>query len=1052
MKITKFAQFYSVVLLLFVGLCSWQSHAMDVENFLKFGATQPSNNFNSCRTFVSQSSSGCVVFAKPFAQGQIPLVFIMPTISANNPNNDGPASIYITNINRFGFTWEQRQPPRSSQSIPMRDVHWLAITPGAHTFPNGQELFAGTAQVNSATNLNRSDWTTVTNDAVDYDAFMTQLQTDNNDDRCWVTSVSQRVQRNGLVNGDVNLETSKVFYSSFFGNRCTSRRSFFFNGHLDVNEETVAYLGLKIGSGIVDYNDSKRLRFQFGNGSNLQFSAVQNLRQQCNYTTPLTGFSSTPFLIAKKITRKGGDGGWLRRCRLNQNQVSVVVDEDTYGADRRHTREEYSFAAFELIDKQQSLIHHFEMQYSDSPFTCKPEPIAIRACADQSCNTLYQGAVTATLSPNISSAFGGWLIDGNRVSQVNFTAGRAMVDMSYYSTEAIRIGISSSSPQALTPTLCKKGNGAASTQACLMDFSGSGFIFSIDDEYANKSQTVLVEAKRLDNQGRCVPLFRNKHRWVEFSSKYIEPSAPLNTANVTVNGQPISKQANNPSELRLRFNGQGQASINVNYPEAGKVELNLQFQNNRLQLKGSDQFVRSPVGFCFKPSESKGEYKGGFDANSAFKKAGEAFNLNLSARAWLPNDDGNYCNNPITKNYGQQGIKLTHNLVAPTVAEGGKIGSISNLSFDYQPSVSANIVKQSVSEVGVFTFTATAPNYMDSNKSIAVSTTKNIGRFVPASFDLITNTTLGACTTTGEPSTNFTYFSQPFSSKITLEARNADNVRVNNYQGDFAKAKLLITAQDGNTLNFTSRVNGYETQAEQTPWLRGRKTVSLTPNIAREIATASNKQPKNSPVNQMQIGLIVDDQDGFMGKVQGEDLTLPNCTTEPCKARRLSTERFVQGRLVGENSYGSEHLDIPMVVKVQYWNGTNWIDHKADVCTRLNRSDINLKSQVNNPTLGYLFSPTLLNGQSIERGLTPFTASQTRFANGQSKLTWRANASSGVIKYTGEVVAPIPVPDYLKWYWQWDGVNDLKLHDPRSNVFFGRFRGHDRVIYWREVQ
>ncbi|MGL4838212.1 MAG: DUF6701 domain-containing protein, partial [Shewanella sp.] len=42
------------------------------------------------------------------------------------------------------------------------------------------------------------------------------------------------------------------------------------------------------------------------------------------------------------------------------------------------------------------------------------------------------------------------------------------------------------------------------------------------------------------------------------------------------------------------------------------------------------------------------------------------------------------------------------------------------------------------------------------------------------------------------------------------------------------------------------------------------------------------------------------------------------------------------------------------------------------------------------------------------------------------------------------------VPAWLEWYWNWNGNQPAQLAEPRASAFFGRYRGHDKIIYWRE--
>ncbi|MGL4936292.1 DUF6701 domain-containing protein, partial [Shewanella sp.] len=83
-------------------------------------------------------------------------------------------------------------------------------------------------------------------------------------------------------------------------------------------------------------------------------------------------------------------------------------------------------------------------------------------------------------------------------------------------------------------------------------------------------------------------------------------------------------------------------------------------------------------------------------------------------------------------------------------------------------------------------------------------------------------------------------------------------------------------------------------------------------------------------------------------------------------------------------------------------------------------------------------------GQSISR-----SGHAATFEAGQFDLLWRALAS-GAAPYRGQVTAPLDVPAWLEWYWNWNGNQPAQLAEPRASAFFGRYRGHDKIIYWRE--
>lgn len=61
-------------------------------------------------------------------------------------------------------------------------------------------------------------------------------------------------------------------------------------------------------------------------------------------------FTSTPIAIAKQITRRGNNGGWVRRCSVNTNEVILTFDEDRVSnAERAHIDEIASVFAFDGV-------------------------------------------------------------------------------------------------------------------------------------------------------------------------------------------------------------------------------------------------------------------------------------------------------------------------------------------------------------------------------------------------------------------------------------------------------------------------------------------------------------------------------------------------------------------------------------------------------------------------------------------------------------------------------------------------------------------------------
>ena len=1019
--------------LFFFSLLTGVSHAEDAE--LLFGTTGASSEP------IGQVNN--VTFPRAFANGVTPIVFIMPSIRNNNPNGDGPASIRLSNISRTGFSWTQAEAPLNAHTrIPselMTNVSWIAIAPGEHQLSDGQTLFAGSAPVQRAFNMSNSDWTDVASQG-NYQLSLSQIQTNANN--CWLTSVSRFSSGRLLLNMDV----SRVYTQSGSQRRCQPGNS------ATLNDERVGYLLMRVGSGIIELHH-RNVRYQFGaHDTDTQNNRNRNLAQQCSQTRNFSGFSATPILVVKKNTRNGAHGGWLRRCRLTATRFSVVNDEDIYTEnDRRHIRETIAFAAFE--DQGATPVHHFELDYTSNPLTCRAEPVTIRACANDDCSRLYTNTVTATLTPTLNNPQG-WYVNGSRTNFVTLNQGTAQVNFRNYSLGNRTIGVSNSTPalNGANSTLCRRGNGAKSVAACTLSFARSGFDFDIPDKYANQPVNATIRAVQAnDTNQRCVPAFSNTTRQLSFSSRYIDPDSSDERSRISLNGALLSSPSFVNTLISIDFNAQGEAPITVNYPDAGSVELRASLvatgEEQGLDMRGSDTFVSVPVGFCIEPVNG-GMCSSNDENCTAFWSAGDAFQLSIQAKAWQNNNDTDYCDNRDTHNYQQQNLAMSHQLLAPS---GGAVGQLGVHDFDYAISSGAHIVNQSVSETGIFRFAVDAPPYLGSAIPINHSESRAVGRFVPARFEMTSASVMPTCQAPSK--TPFSYMDQPYDAMLTLSAVNAAGEVTTNYTGNYAKASAQLFAANSGT-NLSNRLTAISGRTDNLiptddlAWDHGVSTLALQPEI-RRVASTVNNQADGSYVNVFTALSVNDNDDNLTGLAQLDFArNNVNCSLG-CEAKKISAvaQDIRHGRIVLENTYGAENDVLNMPVRAEYWHNNNWQLNTDDSCTVINNADVTMASNVDNPSLGYDFNPDLSAPQSITRSVF-----QNQLASGKGIIHWNSTASGNNALYRGKITAPIEVPDYLKWYWRWSSpVNENLLLNPRAAAYFGQFSGHQKVIYWREV-
>ncbi|MGR6500815.1 DUF6701 domain-containing protein [Shewanella sp. Koi 1] len=694
-------------------------------------------------------------------------------------------------------------------------------------------------------------------------------------------------------------------------------------------------------------------------------------------------------------------------------------------------------------------IDHFEFDHTGQGLTCNPETVTIRACANASCSQLFTDPLAATLLPE-SASEGIW-IGGN---QVSFSNGSTQLQLRRNTPGVVTLGVKGSSPttKPLSKTLCRIGNGGLSENNCSLTFADSGFVFDVPDKRANRPEQVLVKAvKKSDVTKQCVPSFQSQTKTLNFWSSYHTPSAPISPKAVTINNTAIGTSSASPTALNLLFDTNGQASISVNYPDAGKLQLDAQYigsgNEQGLVMIGSDQFVSVPAGLCVKPVDASASCPSADMSCNAYRKAGQNFGMTVQAMAWEKDGDTDFCSgNLSTPNFSDQAMTLTSKVVAPNIASGGHDGALGVASYSH--AIQANnlnsITNQTISEVGVFQIAAQAsPNYLGaaSSLNIPIGYSANIGRFVPDRFLVGDISVVPACG-------SFSYMDQPFPMSMSLKALNIGGAVTQNYFPPYSLATAKLVGENNNNgIDLQSRLSALPVNAAS--WVQGVATVdgAYRANLSRVTPNVTTNLYQDGPFELLDIGMQLMDNDprpnGLFSYVASPDMdaaTTGNCTN--CNAKKITTQILRHGRVVMDNTYGPETEILRMPTRAEYWNGANWVLNGDDSCTI---ATYGLGSQVDNAGLGYHFDPDLTTGQSINR-----SGATAAFQAGQFDLLWRALTSSGNL-YRGQVTAPLDVPTWLEWYWNWNGVSPTSLSDPRASAFFGRYRGHDRIIYWREV-
>ncbi|MCH8499965.1 MAG: MshQ-like protein [Marinobacter sp.] len=670
------------------------------------------------------------------------------------------------------------------------------------------------------------------------------------------------------------------------------------------------------------------------------------------------------------------------------------------------------------LEEVNEYIDHFELRHPGLGLTCQPTPVDILACLDSECTELYTGEVTATLSPS------GW-VGGDTVT---FSGGMttALFQRTSLAPGNPVLGVATSSPMVrpLTNNSCRSGGAGPSPALCQLPMVDAGLLVSVPDLVANRPEAnAEIRAVRQDDQTQaCVPAFENVTKPVRFWSDYVVPGPSGRPVNwpVSVNGAPVGLTAAAQTPVDVSFGTGGVANITVAYADAGRVQLNARYLGSEergdagLDMPGvGAQFTSRPVGLCV---FADGHCASGDASCPVFRRAGEVFDLTLRAVGWLTDGDTDLCSgNPPTPNFELTGIALSSELVSPL---DGVAGSLAPVSYTHQRQLAGETtVAVSQSEVGVFRFRAAPGPYLGG--AMAGGLSEPVGRFYPDHFLVVDDP--GTLAASCEVTTPFTYTGQPFGwgvrPSLQISARAVGGGLTQNYtQPGYQRLEAAGITRD-------LPVTDAATQGTDTVLLpvsatleAGQLTVQGPGLLTYTFSDQDRLWYDKAPVARVQpfTPLLpfsleaVTDGDG----VQALDLPRAMIPDAAFEVR--------YGRLTMENVFGPETAPVlSMPFRAEFWTGTRYQTHLADGCWQWDSADV--EGTANHHTR-VAAAGVLVGGEGGPLNLQP--AGST----GTDTLSWS-------------------VPVWLQDDWDGSGL----LTNPSALATFGVFRGHDRIIYWREV-
>ena len=661
---------------------------------------------------------------------------------------------------------------------------------------------------------------------------------------------------------------------------------------------------------------------------------------------------------------------------------------------------------------------HFDIDHSDNAIFCSPTVITVTA-EDSANNTDMSYSQTVTLDTQTGD--GNWLLNSGNGTFDNGTGNDgiatyefSMSDNGVASFLLDRSGASDTDPLSIdievTDTLIRDDDLEGP-----LTFAVSGFTITAAplDDSTNPIDTSNV--LEIETAGEEFTAYIAAYGETETDQVCGIIEAYNGTKSLTLSLSYDDPGTGTESLLTpatdIAFSN-GQAELPLRYKDVGAINFTI---TEGLLTGSSGIFVVKPHHFGIYPDGVPADY----DGSNPYRKAGEDFNVTVIAEDF----DGD----PV-KNYGKEtspeGVVLTHTLALPAGGEQGLLTTGTGMVKDAGNDGYFDGTYQ-FTEVGVITLVAAVEDNEYLDRGNTTTALPVVGRFTPDHF-VVENATLAPAIPTGD----FTYLGQPFLVSYTLRAEAKDNgaadLTTKNYEGSFA---MLPSTDSGITYSAIDGADDLSARLlssdETFTWDKGVATLTDIPLTLGRLTTP------DGPHENTAINISVTDSD-----------TIGSLPTD--FQLGMDTE-FRYGRVFIPPVYGPEidagdKTEIPFTV--EYWadpdgdtvfnfvlntddGDTEYTTWDLEACTdgSVSCGDITINQTVN--------PSTIVAGRSLRNIDNAITVNRPGAGN------------------AGDVTVQINVDDWLSFDWDTGTLGD---ENPGTQINFGLYRGHDRIIYWREVQ
>jgi len=368
-------------------------------------------------------------------------------------------------------------------------------------------------------------------------------------------------------------------------------------------------------------------------------------------------------------------------------------------------------------------------------------------------------------------------------------------------------------------------------------------------------------------------------------------------------------------------------------------------------------------------------------------------------------------------------------------------------------------------EVGIIEIKASLsnPGYLN-NLANVYGASGVVGRFYPHHFEVsIADSSFQVVC-----SPSFTYMDQPFlfmaAPTVKITAKNkGGTATTENYQDTFWKLGNSLEL-DGSCSAIANSTKGfcYSDNVAGEATLSTPDTVQLYPNISTAAGTVTltlhntitdefNYGRPNAGLvapfdADVQLAVQVEDSDEVSGSATLANIGFSGDTDATGSDLNLTNDEYLRyGRWRMENVFGPEISALAMPAIAEYYNVSgDWQTSNDDDSTCTSLSMTNAKENI------FISSDPAGTGSSPEDAI-PVDTATTDFSYNSSLMSGDGNFLFSPLSIVGKSGSVRIAADLSELPWlrfDWDGNGSFE-DAPDATATFGRYRGHDRIIYWR---